>query len=88
MQGPSISHGAGPAPLVDAAAPSLAGTGADSLAARTCTPGALQPAAVKGKVVLCERGAADPGPDHPTWRQVGRLPCRADPGNDNPSRAP
>jgi subtilisin family serine protease len=45
--GASITHGAAEAPLVDA---ELAG---DDL----CNPGALDPAVVDGKIVLCRRGA-------------------------------
>lgn len=53
--GASFAAALGAKPLVDAV--NVGASGASASAVELCTPGALDPAAVTGKVVLCKRGA-------------------------------
>ncbi len=52
--GASFAAKTGPAPLVDSVAVGLSGAAAADV--ELCAPGALDPAAVTGKIVLCKRG--------------------------------
>jgi hypothetical protein len=54
----TAAFGAGPAPLVNSTAAGLAGQDANLV--RQCYSGTLDPAAVTGKIVVCERGGAAP----------------------------
>src|SRR5574341_884773 len=52
--GASVATAVGPAPLVDSVNVGMAG--ADPTEVELCYPGALDPASVTGKIVLCKRG--------------------------------
>ncbi len=54
--GVGVGNGVGTSPLIDAADPAAVNTGATAANAQLCKIGALNPATVAGKIVICRRG--------------------------------
>jgi subtilisin family serine protease len=71
FSGAGIGPAVGPLPFVDAANAAAAGRSADEAAA--CATGALDPAVVAGKAVLCKRGNGDRPPQSRAVRDAGGL---------------